>query len=53
MQILGLPSDYPASRNAKVEAVTLADVNRVAAQLLTPDKLTFIVVGNAVGVKSE
>jgi zinc protease len=53
MQILGLPSDYPSVRNAKVEAVTLADVNRVAAQLLTPDKLTFIVVGNAVGVKSE
>ncbi len=53
MQTLGLPSDYPAVRNAKVEAVTLEDVNRVAKSLLTPDKLTFIVVGDAVGVKSE
>ena len=53
MQTLGLPPDYPSVRNAKVEAVTLDDVNRVAKSLLTPDKLTFIVVGDAVGVKSE
>ncbi|MEO6300213.1 MAG: pitrilysin family protein [Paracoccaceae bacterium] len=52
MQILGLPSDYPATRNKKVEAVTLADVKRVAAKLLTPDSLSFVVVGDAVGVKS-
>jgi len=52
MQMLGLPVTYPAARNAKVEAVTLADVNRVAASLLTPDKLTFVVVGDAVGVAS-
>ncbi|MFM2350563.1 MAG: hypothetical protein RIR04_1529 [Pseudomonadota bacterium] len=50
MQMLGLPVTYPAERNAKVQAVTLADVNRVAAKLLTPDKLTFVVVGDAVGV---
>ena len=53
MQMLGLPTSYPAERNAKVTAVTLADVNRVAAQLLTPDKLTFVVVGKADGVKSS
>ena len=52
MQMLGLPVTYPAERNAKVDAVTLADVNRVAAALLTPDKLTFVVVGDAVGVAS-
>ena len=52
MQILGLPSDYPKTRNARVEAVTLADMKRVAAKLLTPDKLFFVVVGDAVGVKS-
>lgn len=51
MQMLGLPTTYPAERNAKVEAVTLADVNRVAKSLLTPDKLTFVVVGDATGVK--
>ncbi len=52
MQILGLPSDYPAKRNARVEAVTLADVKRVAGRLLTPDQLFFVVVGDAVGVKA-
>ncbi|MGV8986495.1 MAG: M16 family metallopeptidase [Cypionkella sp.] len=53
MQILGLPSTYPATRNAKVEAVTLDDVNRVAKSLLTPDKLSFIVVGKAEDVTSS
>jgi zinc protease len=52
MQILGLSVDYPATRNARVAAVTLGDVKRVAARLLTPDKLFFVVVGDAVGVKS-
>jgi zinc protease len=52
MQILGLPADYPATRNQRVEAVTLADVKRVAAKLLTPDKLGFVVVGDAAGVNS-
>ena len=52
MQILGLPSDYPATRNRRVEAVTLADVKRVAARLLVPGNLVFVVVGDAVGVKS-
>ena len=52
MQILGLPSDYPAKRNARVEAVTLADVRRVAARLLTPEHLFFVVVGEPVGVVS-
>ena len=50
MQIMELPTDYPATRNARVEAVTLEDVSRVAARLLTPDKLYFVVVGDAVGV---
>lgn len=51
MQILGLPSDYPATRNQRVEAVTLDDVKRVAARLLQPDNLFFVVVGDATGLK--
>ena len=51
MQVMGLPVEYPAMRNAKVAAVTLEDVKRVAGRLLTPDKLFFVVVGDAVGVK--
>lgn len=52
MQILGLGVDYPATRNAKIEAVTLADVQRVAAELLTPDQLGFVVVGDATGLNA-
>jgi zinc protease len=52
MQILGLPTDYPALRNARVEAVTLEDVKRVAARMLQPDQLAFVVVGQPEGVTS-
>ncbi|WP_299151703.1 pitrilysin family protein [uncultured Tateyamaria sp.] len=45
MQMLGLPIDYIATRNEKVEAVTLADVKRIAAELLDPEGLHFVVVG--------
>ncbi|MEL6450445.1 MAG: pitrilysin family protein [Pseudomonadota bacterium] len=52
MQMLGLPIDYIATRNDKVEAVTLADVQRVAAELLDPEGLHFVVVGQPVGLES-
>lgn len=50
MQLIGLPADYPKTRNDKVNAVTLADVNRVAAALLRADDLRFVIVGEPVGV---
>ena len=50
MQIMGLPTDYPKTRNARVEAVTMADMKRVAARLFKPDDLSFIVVGQPLGV---
>jgi len=50
MQTIGLPPEYPATRNDRVEAVTLADVQRVAASLFTPDRLFFVVVGQPEGV---
>ena len=52
MQMDGFPIDYPATRNAKVEAVTLDDVKRVAARLLVPEKLHFVVAGQPEGVVS-
>jgi zinc protease len=52
MQMLGLPIDYIATRNDKVEAVTLEDVRRVAAELLDPDALHFVVVGQPEGLES-
>jgi len=50
MQIMGLPTDYPRTRNDRVDAVTLDDVKRVAARLIRPDNLFFVVVGSPAGV---
>lgn len=52
MQIMGLATDYPATRNDRVNAVTLADIQRVAARLLQPDNLFFQVVGEPKDVTS-
>ncbi|MGC1505918.1 MAG: pitrilysin family protein [Sulfitobacter sp.] len=52
MQMLGLPIDYIPTRNNKVEAVTLADVKRVAAELLDPENLHFVVVGQPEGLET-
>lgn len=53
MQMEGLPIDYPVTRNAKIEAVTLADVARVAKRILLPDQLHFVVVGQPAGLASS
>lgn len=53
MQMEGLPIDYIATRNDKVDAVTLDDVNRVARALLDPEGLRFVVVGKPKGVVSS
>ncbi len=52
MQLDGLPIDYIETRNAKVEAVTLEDVRRVAKRLYRPDDLRFVIVGQPNGVES-
>jgi len=52
MQLMGLPIDYVKTRNDRVEAVTLEDVNRVAAELLEPDNLRFVVVGQPEGLET-
>lgn len=52
MQLLGLPIDYIATRNDRVDAVTVEDVRRVAGELLDPDGLHFVVVGQPVGLES-
>lgn len=51
MQLDHMPIDYPNGRNAKVEAVTMEDVKRVAARLFKPEDLRFVVVGQPEGVK--
>jgi zinc protease len=41
----GMPADYVEKRNAYFEAVTLADVKRVAAIYMKPENFTFVMVG--------
>lgn len=52
MQLMGLPIDYIPTRNDKVDAVTMADIKRVAGTLLDPENLHFVVVGQPVGLES-
>lgn len=50
MQMEGLPTDYIATRNDQVNAVTLDQINRVAREYLDPAKLSFVVVGKPEGL---
>lgn len=50
VQTEDLGVDYINKRNGLIEAVTLEDIRRVAARLLKPDALSFVVVGNPVGL---
>jgi len=50
MQMDNLPIDYVATRNARVEAVTMEDVKRVAARLYRAEDLRFVVVGRPEGL---
>ncbi|WP_170376163.1 M16 family metallopeptidase [Ruegeria atlantica] len=52
MQMENLPIDYIATRNDKVNAVTLDEVNRVASELLDPEGLHFTVVGKPEGLET-
>ena len=53
MQRQGLALDYINTRNTKIAAVTLSEINHVAAQLLKPEALNFVVVGQPTGLKEE
>ncbi|WP_043919587.1 M16 family metallopeptidase [Jannaschia aquimarina] len=50
MQMDGMPIDYVATRNDKIEAVTAEDLSRVAQRLLDPEALHFVVVGQPEGL---
>ncbi|WP_338549714.1 M16 family metallopeptidase [Roseovarius phycicola] len=50
MQMDGLGTDYIATRNDKVNAVTMEDIKRVAQEFLDPSRLTFVVVGQPEGL---
>ena len=50
MQLVGLPRDYVNTRNDKVNAVTAADVSRVATKWLKSGDLRFVLVGRPEGI---
>lgn len=50
MQMTGLSPDYIRTRNDNINAVTRADIQRVAKRVLRPKDLRIIVVGQPVGV---
>jgi zinc protease len=53
MQLDGMPIDYVNTRNDKVEAVTLQEVQRVAERLIRPEDLHFVVVGQPEGLDAS
>ncbi|MGE0745491.1 MAG: M16 family metallopeptidase [Rhodospirillales bacterium] len=52
IQLDDLGIDYLDKRADYINAVTRADVQRVAARLLKPDQLTVVIVGDPAGVES-
>ena len=50
MQLQGLPIDYINTRNDKVNAVTLEEINRVIKDVYLPNELHFTVVGQPDGL---
>jgi zinc protease len=50
MQMQGLPINYAVTRNDKIEAVTMEDIQRVAKRIFLPDALHFVVVGQPTGL---
>lgn len=53
MQLTDLPIDYIATRNEKMNAVTLDEADRMAKQVYRPEDLHFVIVGQPEGVDPE
>ena len=49
--IYHLPDDYFSTYVQKIQAVTAADVQRVAQKYITPDRFAVVVVGDAKGIE--
>ncbi|MFY0595399.1 MAG: insulinase family protein [Cognatishimia sp.] len=49
MQMDNLPINYIATRNDKVNAVSMEDIKRVAKRILRPEDLHFVIVGQPEG----
>lgn len=53
MQSDDMPLDYIATRNDNVQAVTVEDISRIAAEFVSSDALRFVVVGQPEGLDAS
>ena len=53
IKMYGLPADYLQTYRERINAVTAADVQRVARQYITPDKVAIVVVGDANAIMDQ
>ena len=51
MQLQGMPADYMNFRNDLVDALTVEDIAAIAARVLDPEALHFVVVGRPEGLE--
>src|SRR5215813_5916944 len=53
IKMLGLPDDYLQSYRDRIQAVTIADIQRVAEKYVRPDEAAVIVVGDGAAVLEQ
>ena len=51
MALFDLPNDYFTTVKGSIEAVSLEDVRRIGAELVQPDRLSVLVVGDRTAVE--
>ena len=53
MKMYNLPADYLQTYRERVAGVTAADIQRVANQNITPDKVAIVIVGDAAAISEQ
>jgi zinc protease len=53
IKMMGLPDDYLHIYRDRINAVSIADIRRVAGDYVTPDKAALVVVGDAAEIISQ
>lgn len=53
IKMYGLPADYLQTYRDRINAVTAADIQRVARQYVQPDKAAIVIVGDAAAIMDQ
>ncbi len=53
IKMYGLPADYLQTYRERVQSVTAADIQRVATQNVTPDRVAVVIVGDASAIAEQ